>query len=168
MKTRWLVVALIVSVVVNLALVGFLIGVSGKPPAWRPGGFDAAAGLGRLIRFLPEERRSEVLGPIGKDGLRREARGSFRTMRRAQHGIAEALAAEPFDPDKLDAALAAFRDQFDLSQQRSHAAFVTIMEMLTPEERRRFVETMRHMRDPGRDRGRRPEGRRRGDRPRDR
>ena len=168
MKTRWLVVALVVSVAVNLALVGFLIGFSGKPPAWRPGGFDATAGLGRLIRFLPEERRSEVLGPIGKDSLGREARGSFRTMRRAQHGIAEALAAEPFDPDKVDAALAAFRDQFDLSQQRSHAAFVTIMERLTPEERQRFVETMRHMRDPRRDRGRRPEGRRRDDRPRDR
>ena len=168
MKTRWLVIALVVSVVVNLALAGFLIGVSGKPPAWRPGGFDAAAGLGRLIRFLPGERRSELLGRIGEDSLGREVRGSFRTIRRAQHGIAEALAAEPFDPDELDAALAAFRDQFDLSQQRSHAAFVKITQMLTPEERQRFVETMRHMRDPGRNRGRRPEGRRRDDRPRDR
>lgn len=151
MSKRALVIALIVSVVANLALIGFLIGTSGGPPGWRSFGFDVTAGFGRLVRFLPDERRSEVLGGID---VRRDIRASLRTMREAQHAIEEAMAAEPFDPAALTAALEGFRGHFTASQQESHAAFVTIMERLTPAERQEFVESMRHMRDPRRHRDR--------------
>ena len=145
-KTRWLALALIVSLALNLALVGFLVGASGGPP-WRAATFDPTAGLGRLMRFLPDERRTAVFGDTD---LRRDIRQSLRTMRRAQHGIEEALAAEPFDAERLAEALEDFRAQFAGNQERSHAAFVSIMEKLTVEERQRFVETIGHMRDPHR------------------
>ena len=154
MGRRWLIVALVASIVANLALVGFLIGTATGPPAWRSAPFDVAAGLGRMTRFLPEERRTEVFGDINP---RREVRTALRTMRRAQHGIEAAMSAEPFDPDALAAALAAFREQFATSQQSSHAAFVSVMQRLTPDERRQLVDSMRHMRDPRRHRDRRRE-----------
>ena len=156
MKSRLLVIGLAVSLVLNLALIGFLVGAAGQPPPWRSSGFDATAGFSRLVRFLPEERRAAVNG----DDLRREIRQSLRTMRRAQHSIEEALAAEPFDPDRLAAALEDFRAQFTTNQQRSHAGLVSIMERLTPDERRKFVESIQHMRDPRHHRGRRGDDRR--------
>lgn len=157
MGRRWLIVGLIASVVANLALVGFLVGTTMGPPAWRPVPFDVAAGLGRMVRFLPEDRRTEVFGDIDP---RREVRTALRTMRRAQHGIEAAMSAEPFDPDALAAALDEFREQFATSQQGSHAAFVTVMQRLTPDERRQLVDSMRHMRDPRHHRGRDRERRR--------
>ena len=134
-----------------------LVGAAGQPPPWRSPGFDATAGFGRLVRFLPEERRAAVFG--NGDDLRREIRQSLRTMRRAQHGIEEALAAEPFDPDRLAASLEDFRAQFASNQQRSHAGLVSIMERLAPDERRKFVESIPHMRDPRRHRDRRSDER---------
>ena len=157
MKSRLLVIGLAVSLVLNLALIGFLVGAAGRPPPWRSSGFDATAGFSRLVRFLDEERREAVFG--NGDDLRREIRQSLRTMRRAQHSIEEALAAEPFDPDRLAAALEDFRAQFTTNQQRSHAGLVSIMEKLTPDERRKFVESIQHMRDPRHHRGRRGDGR---------
>ena len=153
MKSRWLVIALVVSLVLNLALVGFLVGAAGRPPPWRSPGFDATAGFSRLVRFLPEERRAAVFG--NGDDLRREIRQSLRTMRQAQHGIEEALAAEPFDPDRLAAALEDFRAQFASNHERSHEGLVSIMQKLTPDERRKFVDSIQHMRDPRHHRGRR-------------
>ena len=157
MKSRWLAIALAVSLVLNLALVGFLVGAAGRPPPWRSTGFDATAGFGKLVRFLPEERRAAVFG--NGDDLRREIRQSLRTMRRAQHSIEEALAAEPFGPDRLALALEDFRAQFTMNQRRSHAGLVSIMEKLTPEERRDFVASIQHMRDPRHHRARRGDGR---------
>ena len=146
-RNRWLVVALIGSVAVNLALVGFVVGVAASDVRmpWRGMGFDATAGLVHLIRFLPEDRRAEVLQGAGAE---RPSRQSLRAMRRAQHEIQAAIAAEPFDPVALTAALSTFSERFSESQQRSHAVLVLMMAQLTPEERQRFADTMRHMREP--------------------
>ena len=84
----------------------------------------------------------------------------MRDLRASQRQIADALAEEPFDPEAVAVALARFREHFAANQAGSHEAFVAILDRLTPEERRRFLETMR----PGKDRrGRhdarpRPEG----------
>ena len=130
--------------VANLALVGFAIGAASGPPHWMGRGFEPAAGLGRLMRFLPEERRRELLG---EGAWRREFRGSLRDMRRAQHAIHAALAAEPFDRTALEQALGTFHELYVASQGRSHKAFADIVATLTPEERRQFVASLRPPRD---------------------
>lgn len=150
MKTKWLVIALIASATANLGLVGFWVGMQSGPSPWAARGFDPTVGLGRLLRFLPEERRDDVLG----NDKRREIRASLRDMRRAQRAIDRALAAEPFPPDELEAALRRFAE----NQARMHAAFVDVAAALTPDERRRFRQTMRRGK---RDRARgEPDGRR--------
>lgn len=157
MNTRWLLIALGVSLALNLALAGFLAGrAAGPPPFLRPppANFDPTVGLGRLLRFLPEDRRSEVLHGIARHDIRK----SLASVRQTQRALARHLAQEPFDEQALAATLARFRDQFAASQAASHAAFVTAASRLTPAERQRFVATMRQ--GP---RGRRGEGAAKGD-----
>ena len=144
---KWLVFALIASVAVNLAMAGFVVGRLGAP--WMaPMSLDPSMGLVRVVRELPEERR-EV--------LRAELREHFRTlhprlreMRQAQRRINSALTREPFEPDELSAALAAFRATLLESQQHSQAALVQVVSQMTPEERLLLREAMsRHRRPPG-------------------
>ena len=145
MKSKWLFGVLIVSVVLNVAAVGFLAGYLGKG---KPGGrsVDPTVGLALLIRGLPEERRKQLARegvPVLSDGeLRRSIRVSMRELRGTQRHIGQALAAEPFDPEMLAAALARYRQHFAANQAGNHQALVDILARLTPEERRRFLETM--------------------------
>ena len=172
MNTRWLLIALGVSLALNLALAGFLAGrAAGPPPFLRPSpaSFDPTVGLGRLLRFLPEDRRSEVLGGIARHDIRK----SLASVRRTQRALARHLSREPFDEQALAATLGRFRDQFAASQAASHAAFAAAAARLTPAERQRFVATMRQGPRgrrggrPAADQGQRQDwGERRGDQPR--
>ncbi|MYD95841.1 MAG: periplasmic heavy metal sensor [Gammaproteobacteria bacterium] len=145
MRTKWLVGVLIVSVVLNVAAVGFLAGFLGKG---KPSGrvVDPTVGLALLMRNLPDERRQELVregAPVLSDGeLRRSIRVSMRELRNGQRTIGQAIAAEPFDPEALADALARYREHFDANQAGNHQAFVDILARLTPEERRRFLATM--------------------------
>lgn len=136
MKSKWLIGGLGASLILNLALIGFLIGAAFGPPSpWARRGFDPTDGLARMTRFLGEERRRDLL-----DGQkRREIGASLRELRRTQRAIYEALAAEPFDREALAATLAQFREQFAANQTLSHAALADVVAQLTPEERRRFA-----------------------------
>lgn len=151
MRSRWLVIALAISVALNVGMIGIGIGFATGSPHWGRG-VDPTAGLARLLRSLPEERREELTrtgAPVIADGeLRRRIGASMRDLRASQRHIERALAEEPFDPDRAAAALARFREHLAANQADSHEAFVAILERLTPEERRRFLETMR----PGKDR----------------
>ncbi|MDE0419969.1 MAG: periplasmic heavy metal sensor [Gammaproteobacteria bacterium] len=163
MKSKWLVIALVVSVALNVAAVGIGIGfATGKP--YRNRGIDPTAGLELLIRSLPEERRAELAQegtPAMSDGeLRRRIGATIRDLRRSQRTIARTLAQEPFDPDAASAALAIFREHMAANQASGHQAFVEILGRLTPDERRRFLDQMgsrkdrrgRHPTRPDRDR----------------
>ncbi|MDE0177929.1 MAG: periplasmic heavy metal sensor [Gammaproteobacteria bacterium] len=169
MRSRWLVIALAISVALNIGMLGLGIGFATGSPDWGRR-VDPTAGLSRLIRSLPEARREELTrtgAPAISDGeLRRKIGASMRDLRASQRHIADALAEEPFDPEAVAAALARFREHFAANQAGSHEAFVAILDRLTPEERRRFLESMRPDRDRHGRRGprHRPEGERRLDR----
>lgn len=155
MKRRWMVIALAVSLVANVALVGFLAGAASRPALWSRSLLDPAVGLTQLLRFLPDERRETVLRDalVDRRELRRRVGASVRDMRRAQRTLHRALTAQPFDPDAVTDVLADFREHFAASQTGSHSAFVAVAERLTPEERRRFVRSVEGKR---RNRGRPP------------
>lgn len=148
MKTRWLIVALAVSLALNIAVLGFYIGASGGGmPRLSRTAFDPTVGVGRLLRFLPEERREAV----ADRAARRQVRASLRELRVAQSAVDDALVQEPFDANALTTALERFREQFAASQMRSHAALVDICRKLTPEERALLARSARDAR-PRRDR----------------
>jgi uncharacterized membrane protein len=145
MRSKWLIAALVVSLAGNLALAGFVAGrVSAPAPV--PAGLDPTLGMFRMLHALPEERR---------DALRPEVRASFRglrdelrRMRNAQHGINEALTAEPFDREALAAALTRFRAALLDSQEHNHAALTRIADEMTAGERRLLRDAMTRARPP--------------------
>jgi uncharacterized membrane protein len=134
---RWLIAALVLSVVVNIALIGYLAGRAsvrefGPPP------LDTALGAGRLLRELPDARR-ETLRPLLHEHIR-ELRPNLHAIRTAQAEIRAAIVAEPFEAETLEAALARFQRLLGTSQARGNASLVAFIAALEPAERVLLVE----------------------------
>ena len=136
-RFRWLVAALVVSLLVNLVLVGFM---AGRFSAGQRPHFDPMMGIRAPTRFLAEERREE-LKPVIRQF--REALPSLRHLRGTQRVLYDAITADPFEREPLEEALASFRSNLLAGQQTGHAAFVNLVEALTPEERARMLKSMR-------------------------
>ena len=152
MRGKWLIGGLVVSLVVNLALAGFIAGRMTRDFAPMPG-LDPLVGMGRLVRFLDEDRRREVAGDFLSK--RREFRRGARAIREAQRAVAAAVTAEPFDEAALRKALGDFRGQLEGSHAEGHEMFITIAARLTEAERHQLARAV--TRPPWR-RGERPPG----------
>ena len=140
MSNKWLIGLLVVSVAVNLALVGFLVGrmSSGFGP---PIGMEMTIGIPRLLRELPDDRRQEILSASSFD--RRQLRPALRAVRTAQQDIDKALVVEPFDPTDLEQALERFRETLDETQLQSHRSMIEVVSKLTAEERSLLAKSLR-------------------------
>jgi uncharacterized membrane protein len=140
-SNKWLIGALATSLIVNLLLVGFVAGrLSGFGPP--PSGPDPTVGFVRLLGFLDADRRAVI-----KPTLRAHLEGivpMLKNMRSNHHAVLEALTAEPFDPARLSQALDQLQANLDAAQSASHAAFVALASELTPAERRKLADAMRH------------------------
>jgi Spy/CpxP family protein refolding chaperone len=154
MKTRRaLVIALVVSIALNLVAVGMFLGQKAGPrPAINR--VDPVFGLRRLLGDLPEER-ARTLAPLYREYFA-TMRPRFREIRETQAALRAAMLADPLDEAGLRLALKSFEAQLGDSQRASQDAFVALAAALTLEERQRLVESM----------GRRPERWRPGDKPR--
>lgn len=121
LRRRWMPVALLASLGINMFLVGFLSGR--RPPPWLPPG--PPPGPERLI-----EEISAVLPPDDAALLRRtldanrDRMAADRNRRMAfRDRVEDALRAEPFDP----AALEAVFDEEDERERQSWAGFRKIL-----------------------------------------
>ncbi len=151
---RWLVVGLTASVVINLLLVGFLVGrVSGMP---RLSTFQAntQASIGWMMRHLPDERR-DVLRPEARAHFG-ELRPALRKLRQAQRRLFELLIAEELDQDALNGVIVEMREGIDTTLGHNLEFLAQLAGKLTVEERRMLAEGLRrpHERSPGRRRPR--------------
>ncbi len=154
MKSKWPVVVLIVSLAVNLLLIGFLLGQSRNDGPR----LDPTQMFPRWARTLPEERR-ESLRPVLREHFR-NIRPQLRDMRRHQRSLYEAIAAEPFDPETVREALEQMHQANSTLQTSTYDSFVDFLSRLTQEERRQFATApppRRHERPkPGMNPGMRP------------
>jgi uncharacterized membrane protein len=140
MRNRWLVGGLIGSVIVNLLLIGFIVGRIGMMPL--PGmSPDPTVGYGRMLRFLPDDRRAVVM-PIVRERMH-DVLSNLHTLKTEQQAVLDALQADPYDKDKLAAALAALRGTLTSMQESAHRSLVDVAATLTPDERRHLAEAMR-------------------------
>lgn len=148
-SNRLLIGIAVVSVALNLLLVGVVLGrfVGPQPGAAR---IDPIVGMHRLIRNLPEER-AEALAPYYREYFS-ALRPRFRELRGAQRQIREAMMTDPLDVDALRTAMESFQSQLSRSQAAAREAFISLVGALTPAERRALVDAM----DDRRDRGERP------------
>ncbi len=151
-KGKWLTIALVLSLGINLLLVGFVLGSKFRNS---PSGMmsNPMFGLMRYAEGLPTQRRAELLKEMR--AFRPEGQTGFRKMQELQANVRAEIRRDPLDPVALKAALAALQAGMNLHQSASHAAFVQLMQSLTPVERAALDEQMQfgrrhHPRGPGR------------------
>lgn len=154
-SNRVLTVVVVISVALNLLLVGMMLGRIAGPGA-ETGRMDPIGGMRRLLSNLPEER-AEVLAPFYRAYFT-AMRPGFREIRGTQSDLREAMLTEPLDEDAVRAAMADFRQNLFDSQASAHIAFVNLVAELTLAERQQLVAAMNKR--PPRDRrsGGRPPG----------
>jgi uncharacterized membrane protein len=130
--------AFIASIVLNVLLVGVLLGQS-------PRRFDRSTvrqqRMEQVIKDLPEASQTRLRERFQQ--LRSTADPLFAQMRQAQDETARLIGADPFDEaafDRQEAKINALRA--DMTNKLSQVVKNTIKD-LTPEERRRFAELLR-------------------------
>jgi uncharacterized membrane protein len=152
---RYLTIALVVSVILNLVLVGVLAGRASNVEVGM-GRIDPAMGMRRLSSDLPDDRIEE-LRPLFRAYFM-ALRPRFRDIREAQAALRDAMLSDPLDREGMKAALVEINSTVFNAQSEAHDALITLTEALTLEERGKLVSLLQ--RRPPR-RGERPgEGRR--------
>ncbi len=134
-----LLVALVLSVCVNVFVAGLAAGRITTGQATRNG--ETGGGLQRFLATVPAEVR-----PVFRQALS-ENRGSLRDMasevREARQSAAEILAAEPFDQDAFEVALAEIRDRSEALQAMVHNTIAGTLDQVPPEVRAQMAERWR-------------------------
>lgn len=142
-RWSWRDVLLVGSLVVNLAVLGVVAAQyfrNERPPRLMGPAYNELLPRA-FVQALPEGRRAEVVAALRDN--RREFRKQRRELRAAALRVADALAAEPFDPAGLDRAVAAYRAEVgDLVAQGTGFALSTFR-TLGPGERRLLAEKLR-------------------------
>lgn len=136
---RVLTIVVVVSLVVNLLLIGMLLGrIAGPGPELRR--LDPVIGMHRLLSELPDER-ARALAPLYRDYFH-AMRPSFRDIRGAQQNLREAMLTDPLDEQAVRDALTNFRQHLFETQASTHDALVALLSELTLAERQQLVASM--------------------------
>lgn len=130
---RW---ALVASLALNLLLLG-VIGTWLWRSDSRYSRSDPSA-VAEAVATLPEPDRT-TLGHL-LEQRRAEAEAIWKGLRQQRAAASEALSAEPYDPDKAAAALAAMSDEFKQLRGVVQGAILEIMPKLSAEQRRKMFE----------------------------
>lgn len=138
----------IASLCLSLFLVGLLVGGAwyGQPHGFRGdrpmhdgGPDDGRPGKGGgLMMPVPPEIRAELKDILAPHEA--EIEKTRANMRDARMAVGKALAADPFDPDALKAALENMRQQGAAMQQLMHDLMLEAAPKLKPELRQRWAE----------------------------
>jgi uncharacterized membrane protein len=162
-RSRWLTIALVISLGINLLILGAVAGhlLSGHRHMWqRPGMMQGEAGRGadrpgdmviqRMTAALPAEHRPAFEAAMAQH--RPQLVESGRAVREARTKVRDAMVAEPFDRAKLDAAFAELRARSQELQTAVHTAVSDAAVKLPAEARQKLAEFNRPLRERGRDR----------------
>lgn len=140
LEGRWVGWVLIASLALNLFLAG-VVGVRyWREQQWRSERSTMTGPIGRIAQGLPESGRTKVKAVL--DSRREQIREQNREFRRARSEAMQALAAEPFDRAKVEAAFAEARRRADGVSAIMQGAMIEASAQLTPEERKAFRERM--------------------------
>lgn len=132
---RWMWIALIVSLGLNLLVAGVVASA-----AWhlRGGGFGHGGRITGFIETLPPER-SQVLRQIVENS-RQTIRPLRQEMRQERREAARLFAAEPLDSQALSGAGARLAD-LEMRLRQAYGQLMTeLADKMTAEERRAFIE----------------------------
>ncbi len=129
-KTRWLTLALLISLGINLLGVGLLVGrsVFDRPPV---GHFPP--NLGWILRDLQEPSRQQ-LRPLLEEHARR-VMPLRREMRGAQRDFGRLLVQPEFDKDAVEQSLQSLRAASDRYQLETHQTMLQVLPGLSADQR---------------------------------
>ena len=144
-RRPWILIALIVSLALNLFLGGLMIGrwVSGPPhhraaAAERGPGGEPGRILQRMAGSLPQEHRPAFEAVIGRHQERIVVLATQAREARAQ--VRDVLNKEPFDRAALDRAFETVRTRNDALQTEIQATIAEAAAALPPEARRQLAD----------------------------
>lgn len=148
-RFRWASLALILSLGVNVLVLGIVIG-RGSPLHMfgaidqRIHHLDPTAGYFAVLRTWPEDRR-KIFRPILGEHLQ-GMRAHFQEMPRLHKDIQRTLKLEPFDPAALETALGKLREHLQVSQEKTHTSLVELAKTMPVDERIRLAREIRQPR----------------------
>lgn len=137
-KSRWLTVALLASLAVNLLVVGVFVGrvISGGPGPER-----MPSNLGWMVRHLDEPTRESLRSEMMEHNKR--AGPLRRQMRDAQRTFNRQLLDSTIDTEAMSQSLTELRRTSDEYQTEMHEMMLLIVPKLDEQQRRRVLSTIR-------------------------
>lgn len=133
MKSRWLIVILLISAALNLLFIGAMVGRFATPSTIHP----FPPHLGWIVRHLDPESHQSL-----REDLRMFAeqdRGLRRGLMNSQRSVNDLFLADPIDRPALEKQLTKLRAASMESQHALHQSMVEIMLQLDVDERRRVL-----------------------------
>lgn len=134
---RWIKIALILSVAVNLGIAGVIGGAALRAPEIQRNNLEAPEGVAMLARAMPPSHQRELRE------LLRDRRGDLRPDRQELKNLRErfiiVLRAEPFDIDALREVFADQREMLSKLTAAGHNSVVDQIEKMTPQDRERYI-----------------------------
>ena len=145
---KWLLLALLLSLAVNLFIGGILVGRWFRDQPVESLRTEASlaqqnqrpvfAMFQRISRKLNSEERRLFRDAVVSH--RAELRSAYRGVRQARQALRRTLRAEPYDRQALEAALAELRARKDTFERTLHRAALDGIERLPPAGRQRLVQ----------------------------
>ncbi|MCE2406001.1 MAG: periplasmic heavy metal sensor [Pseudomonadales bacterium] len=140
MSRKALIIACVISLVVNLGFVGFFVGKSFAPhvridrvATW------TSTPLERTLRPLGPERVQELI-PNTREH-RKMVREGLKELRRAQSKLYRATVEEPFDAARLKVAQEEFNELFLAAKSHHDEMWLEVAVKLQPAERQQIMST---------------------------
>lgn len=131
---RWL---LLGSLALNLALaVALGLALLRSPPGWEPGVPSPRA----LRQALPEASQPTLRAVLEEH--RPALRDAMRARREARRTVRPLLAADEFQRDRAEAALAVLREREQAASVAAHGMLLDLLEQLSPAERRELAKAL--------------------------
>jgi uncharacterized membrane protein len=141
---RWLGIALVLSLAINAFIVGTIatriIDIRSFRRPNPPPVVDALADSNRLLRGVHKERRDE-LRRIVRD-YRPKLKPHRDALDEARNALADAVAADPFDLPRVEAALKAIQDVRADMRDTGRGLTIDLIAAMTPTERKELAERM--------------------------
>lgn len=145
-RSRWLIVGLVASVLLNVGLIGAFVGRHMSEGIGPPRGGNPLFGVMRFTKTLPETRQEELADALRQ--YRQAARPNLRMLRNRQEAFRTAMLTQPMDSQAVRASLDALQQALAEQHRAGHEALVRVLEQLSVEERQALDEQLRRRRPP--------------------
>lgn len=134
----WMKVALVVSLSINLAVVGVIGGSMMRRANPDLAGLDRRQM--RIVEMMPEARRAEVAAALRAQSS--QVQSVKDALATANSALLQSMRAEPFAPDRLATALAERQKAQNELSSLAHSQLIAQVARLSGSERREMAERM--------------------------